>query len=376
MGELVSAWRYLTADGVGAAAGLAVDEALMLQYQQRRPSWSEGCFRLYTYRSHCALIGRYQSLEDEVDLDRCARRGLQVSRRPTGGGAILMGAGQLGVAITTRAPEDVAPRSLLHRYAEGVIAGLARLGIASRFRGKNDLEVAGRKIAGLGLYLDERGALLFHASVLADLDVPLMLEVLRIPGAKLADKGIDLVADRVTTVSLELGRATTGSDLREAVKAGLVETLGLELVQDELDAAEGAHAEELARRKYSRQEWIRVRSPLRDGRGTSVLKTPEGLLRIHVAVHGKTIKSALIEGDFNTIPAGLSHLEASLRWSHAHPKRINELVEETLSQAVLRVPTAAVADAIWEAATHALERERHGHPARASGSCYVPELEP
>src|SRR5581483_2245544 len=122
-------WRLLTHDGVEAAAGLALDEALLAGYaREADPAWPP-TLRLYTYRSHCALVGRYQHLEAEVDLDACRRTGTGCARRPTGGGAIVMGAGQLGVAVATRAPADVNPRALLGRYAEGIVAGLAELGI-------------------------------------------------------------------------------------------------------------------------------------------------------------------------------------------------------------------------------------------------------
>lgn len=162
-------WRYITADGVGAAEGLACDEALMTPYGRGgdgAATQTPATLRLYTYRPHCALVGRYQSVEDEVDLERCRELGVEINRRPTGGGAIIMGPGQLGVALTARAPADETPRATLKRYAAAVIAGLAALGVAAGFRSKNDLEVGGRKIAGLGLYLDPLGALLFHASVL------------------------------------------------------------------------------------------------------------------------------------------------------------------------------------------------------------------
>ena len=144
----MSNWRYLTDESVGAADGLAADEALMLRHGRDERSESEATLRLYTYRSHCALVGRYQNLEDEVELEACSARGVEHGRRPTGGGAILMGAGQLGVAVCTRAPVGIAPKDLLRRYADGVIAGLSRLGIDAAFRSKNDLEVGGRKIAG------------------------------------------------------------------------------------------------------------------------------------------------------------------------------------------------------------------------------------
>jgi len=369
----MSTWRYLTDDSVGAAAGLAADEALMLRYGRDEQPDSEATLRLYTYQSHCALVGRFQNLEDEVDLEACSARGVQHGRRPTGGGAILMGGGQLGVAVCTRAPAGMAPKDLLRRYAGGVIAGLARLGIDAAFRSKNDLEVGGRKIAGLGLYIDDRGALLFHTSLLADLDIPLMLEVLKIPGAKLSDKAVERVADRVTTVSREIGRTVTALDIRDEVRAGFATALGLDLRAGEVEVAEEDRREALIHDKYANGEWIHQRSPLADARGTAGFKTPEGFVRVYVGVHGDTIKSLLVAGDFNTLPAGVTRLEAALRWSRAEPAQITAVCERELGPSDLGVPAPAVAEAIWQATTRALEREREAHPVRAEGSCYFPE---
>jgi len=369
----MSTWRYLADEGVGAAVGLAADEALMLSYGRDHQSRYEATLRLYTYRSHCALVGRYQNLEDEVDLEACTARGVQHGRRPTGGGAILMGAGQLGVAVCTRAPAGIAPKDLLRRYANGVVAGLARLGIDAGFRSKNDLEVGGRKIAGLGLYIDDQGALLFHTSLLADLDIPLMLEVLKIPGAKLSDKAVERVADRVTTVSGELGRTVTALDIRDEIRAGFATALGLEVCPDVMEVSERERREALVGEKYANDEWMHQRSPLADARGTAGLKTPEGFVRVYVGVHGDTIKSLLVAGDFNTLPAGVSRLEAALRWSPAEPAQITAVCERELGPSDLGVPAPAVAEAIWQATTRALDREREAHPVRAEGSCYFPE---
>ena len=91
-------WRPLAADRAGAAEGPAPDQALMAGGSRGQPH-RPPTLRLYTYRRHGALIGRYQNLAAEVDLETCRRTGTPVSRRPTGGGAIIMGAGQLGVAL-------------------------------------------------------------------------------------------------------------------------------------------------------------------------------------------------------------------------------------------------------------------------------------
>ena len=89
------------------------------------------------------------------------------------------------------------------------------------FHGKNDLEVDGRKIAGLGLYVDPAGAMLFHASILADLDVEFMLEVLQIPAAKLADRAVAAVAERLTTVSAETGQPLRRDDASAGDRPGI-----------------------------------------------------------------------------------------------------------------------------------------------------------
>jgi lipoate-protein ligase A len=364
-------WRLLTHDGVEAAAGLALDEAMLAGYaRESDPDWPP-TLRLYTYRSHCALVGRYQHLDAEVDLDACRRTGTAFSRRPTGGGAIVMGAGQLGVAVATRAPTDQNPRALLGRYAEGIVAGLAELGIEATFAGKNDLSVAGRKIAGLGLYLEPGGGLLFHSSVLADLDIGFMLEVLNIPAAKLGDKAVAAVAERVTTVSRETGQALGGADIRDVIATGFAKALGIDLRAGITTPAEEARAAELEVERYGSEAWCFEHSPQPDATATSVFKTPEGLVRCYLALHGPTIKSALFAGDFNTVPEPLARFEASLRWARLEEAMLEKLAATSCPDGTgLGVPPSELVKAVLAAGERAVAPAA---PVRPSGSCYFPE---
>jgi len=352
----MSAWRLLIEDGVGGVAGLATDDALMLHYgrEDAATPW-EATLRLYTYRAHSVNVGRYQMLAAEVDTAACRRLGIDVARRPTGGGAIIMGPRQLGIAITTRAPADLHPGQVLRRYGQRILVGLRSLGVDARLRGKNDLEVGARKIAGLGLYADDRGALLFHASVLAGIDIPLMLSVLRIPGAKLADKGITRVQERLTTVSRELGRELNGVDLRDAIAAGFQQTLGVSLQRAELDTAERARATELSE-LYGSTEWLADRQVEGDTRGDSLLRTPSGLIRIYTGLQGTALSSVMLTGDYSTPPPALLSLEAALRWCSADPQRILEITRRELAAdgGLLGSSADAVAAAIWQAARGAL----------------------
>jgi lipoate-protein ligase A len=284
-----------------------------------------------------------------------------------------MGEGQLGVAVATRAPAGDHPRQLLGRYAEGIVAGLAELGIEAVFAGKNDVTSSGRKIAGLGLYLDGRGGLLFHASVLAGLDVAFMLEVLRIPAAKLGDKAVAAVEERVTTVSRETGEPWTGLALAEVVATGFAKALDLDLEPAVPDPAEQEAAAALVQSRYHTDTWRFERTPQPDATGTAVLKTPEGLVRCYLALHGSTIKSALFAGDFNEVPEPLVRLEAALRWARLEESEVRGLAARACAGGTgLGVPVDEILSAVMEAGRRALDCQ--AVPVRPQGSCYFPEV--
>lgn len=379
----MTTWRYIEDDGVSADFGLAADEYLMGPYGQ--PQCRSGAtLRLYTYRSHCALVGRYQNLEAELDLQACAREGIGFSRRPTGGGAIIMGADQLGLCLTTsgsQAPGSGSgrPAELYRRFAVPLISVLQELGIEAAFRSRNDLEVGGRKIAGLGVYYDASGALLFHTSLLVDLNVPLMLRVLRVPAQKLSDKAqIRSVAQRITTVSRELRRGKprppqpriTVADIRPLLRKSFEMTFGVRLKEQPFSDAERLQIERLAAEKYRSREWLYQRLPQADMTGMSLMKTPAGLLRTYIGLKGEVIKSVLITGDFFEHHAALQRIENRLKWSAFDKEQISAVVRAELgSGESADLPPEAVTDAIWSAGRKARRENFFNY----HGSCYYPQ---
>jgi len=368
---VTASWRLLADDGASAADGLALDEALLARYARGAPT-SPPTLRLYTYRTHCALIGRYQNLEAEVDLAACRASATEVSRRPTGGGAIIMGTGQLGVALTAAAPPARRPREIISDLAGGLITGLARLGITAVFKGKNDLEANGRKVAGLGLYLDQAGAMLFHASVLADLDIDFMLQALRIPAAKLADKAAAAVAERVTTITELTGRPWDGPALRPAIASGFAAAFGTDPEPGEPTQAERALAATLAADRYSSESWLTDRSAALDGSGSASLKTPAGLARIYLTTHGDLVKNAIVVGDFNDLPAPVIAMESALRWHRLDDRSVAAAVTSSGAAEALGVWPDQLVSAVLQAGQQAQERLAAA-PVRSEGSCYFPE---
>ena len=368
----MTAWRLLIDDGVGAADGLATDEALMRSYAGG--SLPEPTLRLYSYRSHCALVGRFQDAAAELDLDACRATGTEVDRRPTGGGAIIMGEQQLGVALVTSLRHPSTPphaRAIIDSFGRGIVVGLARLGVRGEVRGKNDVAVNGRKIAGLGIYVDAHDAVLFHASVLADLDIGFMLRVLNIPAAKLADKGVQKVSERITTVSRETGSPVNVADLRGCVEAGFEEVFGISFARGRLTGEERAAGASLLEQRYGTPGWLRQRvsdAPT----GSSILKTPGGLLRIAVGLSGNALKEVMISGDFMARERAVAEIEAALRWAGAERARVADAVAEGTRRGggLEGVGDADLTEAVWQAVVDA--KHRRG----AAGSCYYPNSDP
>ena len=322
-------------------------------------------------------VGRYQHLEAEIDLDACRRTGTSFNRRPTGGGAIMMGVGPTG--CRRRRPgtgagdaEGRAAPILRRASSRGWPSSASR----PRFRGKNDLKVDGRKIAGLGLYLDGEGGLLFHASVLADLDIALMLDLLAVPAAALGDAAVAAVERRVTTVSREAGQDWDGPSLREVMAAGFAEALDVALEPDVITASEAKATADLVASKYSTPEWLFQQTPHADTGGSAVVRTQAGRMRLYLALQGDVIKSALVTGDLNDLPEPVARFEAALKWSRAERGAVERLCAQCCPDGtgIEGLRTDALVEAVLAATAQAAARDLAA-PDR-QGSCYFPEPDP
>ena len=316
-------WRYIKNDYVTASAGLAADEIIA---NRAGSGTSQPTLRLYTYKP-CALVGRFQTIENELNLDYCAENKIPVNRRPTGGGAIIMGQEQLGMALAIpgRSDETYARvRERMAQFSKGIISGLSTLGIVVEFRRKNDLEVNGKKIAGLGLHKTASNGLLFHASLLVDLDVSYMLNVLNTPFEKISDKEIATVSERTTTVLRETNTNLTLDEVRSIILDGYKDAFQIDIKVGDFSISELDELRQLEKDKYMATDWIFQKTNVPDATGKSVVKTPGGLLDVRIVLAGKMIKAAYIGGDFFTSEHDIADLEQILRWHSIQEKSLME----------------------------------------------------
>ncbi len=293
---------------------LAGEEALLASL----PTHEEPILRFVIFDPPAVLIGYHQAVEQEVNLEEVKKRGWEVGRRPTGGGAIIMGPWQLGWEVyAEKSILGETPDVAMRRCADGVIRTLDKLKIKANFRPKNDVEINGKKISGIGAF-SEGKYIAVTGTILLDFDVDAMVSVLRLTSEKLKDKLAKDFKDRITWINKELNSKIDMQDLIAYAREGFSEALGIKLRDSTYTEDEKELIGKLAI-KYSSPEWIyNLRKPLvGDDIRYVEKKLPGGLVRVQVKLAGeKLIESILITGDFFIEPkTAINDLEARLKWS-------------------------------------------------------------
>jgi len=172
-------WRLLDDldAGIDAEGQMAADAALLADVAGGAPP----ALRLYRWVPPALSLGRFQP-DTDVDRAACARLGVPVVRRPTGGRGLLHG-GDLTYAVAMPRPAGAAGRvdAVYELLAAGLVAGLARLGVEAAvarhdgpsgpvcFAGQQgaDLRVGERKLCG-SAQVRQGGAVLQHGSILLE----------------------------------------------------------------------------------------------------------------------------------------------------------------------------------------------------------------
>ena len=248
------AWELLHETSQPPALHMALDEVLLDEVVAGR---RQPCLRIWEWASSAVVIGRYQSLRNEVDGQAARRHGIEVVRRISGGGAMFIEPGNT-ITYSVIAPLSmVAGMPFEQAYArmdEWVIQALAGLGIQAWHQPLNDIASAAGKIAGAAQA--RRGqAVLHHVTMAYDIDADKMLDVLRIGREKLSDKGTTSAQKRVDPLRSQTGLA------REAIVSHLVATfadLHGGLAHGAVTDAEHQRAQALAQDKFSAAAWTGV----------------------------------------------------------------------------------------------------------------------
>lgn len=244
----MTTWRLLRSAPGPGSWHMAVDEALLESY---RIGQAPPTLRLYDWASPTLSLGYAQKLSD-VRLEACRAAGVEVVRRPTGGRAVLHGAGDTTYAVVAGTNEGF-PGSVTGAYvrlARALEAAMARLHLPVRLAPgeltsgstqacfatatRADLLAHGKKLVGSSQLRREGGFLQHGAIMLA-----------QAPEAIMAYVGGDRPAS-MTHLQALMGREPQLDEVHAALVAGFEAELGIGFEPGELSPLEHAFARRLA----------------------------------------------------------------------------------------------------------------------------------
>ncbi|HEY3416381.1 MAG TPA: lipoate--protein ligase family protein [Armatimonadota bacterium] len=257
-------WRLLLpVDGPGAlhmAADVAILEAI-------RAGQSPPVLRFYRWTPPCVTLGKFQPAEGNVQLDNCARLGVDVARRPTGGRAILHDREVTFSIIIAERDLPGAGGSVMESYralGAALVDGLCRLGLPAELvdrqataragdplsvmaagnpacfaaKARCDLMIAGKKIIG-SAQMRTGGIILQQNSLPLEIDFPKWDEVFfRSDWEAVARSG----AIGLCTAA---GRTISEDEVVTALCAGFTSALGVTWQESTFTPDEEARAREL-----------------------------------------------------------------------------------------------------------------------------------
>ena len=163
-------WEIVHEKAVSPRMNLALDEVLTSRVGEgrRRPT-----LRIWEWDQSAVVIGSFQSYRNEVDPEGAARHGFDVVRRISGGGAMLMAAGQI-ITYSLYVPASlVQGMTFADSYAfldDWVLQALRSLGIDAIYQPLNDIASSSGKIGGAAQKRLANGGVLHHATLSYDID--------------------------------------------------------------------------------------------------------------------------------------------------------------------------------------------------------------
>ena len=173
----------------------------------------EPTLRIWEWAAPAVVIGKFQSLEDEVNTAVAQKEGFTVVRRCTGGGAMFIEPGNT-ITYSLYAPFDFAQGISIeesYRLCDfWLVRALKELGLDVRFAGLNDIATQYGKLGGAAQRRftpveGGPGAILHHVTLAYDIDAEKMGRVLNTSREKMSDKAVKSAVKRVDPMRSQTG---------------------------------------------------------------------------------------------------------------------------------------------------------------------------
>ena len=266
------------------------------------------------------LIGRFQNIDMEVNLEFTKKTDMDVVRRLSGGGAIYCDPGNMQYSFITKDDSQNVNDSF-RSFAEPVVAALRSLGLPAEFSGRNDIEINGMKVSGNAQF-KQNGKILHHGTLLYEANLYNLKNALKARDIKMKSHHVASHRARVGFIGdmIDMDINAFMAYIEEyIIKAyGIKEryTLSEEEMQAVIDIKEAI---------FDQPTWNYGERKLRDFYKRE--KHKAGLVELGVDLKDNVIRGISIEGDFFS-DAGLEDLKQRLLGAQLSRQALEERLED------------------------------------------------
>ena len=203
---------------------------------------------LYLWQNErTVVIGRNQSSENEVNVERLEADGGHLARRLSGGGAVYHDTGNLNFTFIVNKKDFDRPRQ-----DQVIIEALNQLSIHAEVNGRNDLVINGCKFSGHAYYHGSKNSY-HHGTIMVDVNNDDLARYLNVSRKKLVSKNVESVRSRVINLK-DVREDITLEELKTALKNSFEKTYGLSAEKVSESDLDDERISEL-QMKFASPEW-------------------------------------------------------------------------------------------------------------------------
>lgn len=264
-------WFFLDSGHQDAAVNMALDESLL--------NWhSEGIIpptlRFYGWSNPTLSVGQFQNVNQSINFDAVHHYYCQFVRRLTGGSAVLHD-NELTYSIVISEAHPAIPSTIQEAYyvlSKGLLEGFKNLGITvdyaipekSEARERTavcfeksavyEMMVDGKKLTG-NAQVRKKGVLLQHGSIPISMNTEMLFDLFHFSSEKVKEERRIAFHKKAITIDQLTNSSNSYALVKDAFFQGFQKGLHIKLRSFELTEKQWEEVYQLAKTKYSGEEW-------------------------------------------------------------------------------------------------------------------------
>lgn len=282
-------------------------------------NYDDDIFMLWRNRP-CILIGRYQNINLEVNLDFTNENNMDVIRRLSGGGAIYCDTENMQYTFITKKGDESVDDSF-KSFAKPIVKALHSLGLNAEFTGRNDIQIDGAKISGNAQF-QRNGKVVHHGTLLYKANLYNLTNSLKARDIKFKGKAVQSIRSRVGFIGDMIDMNV------EEFKAYVEDFIKKEYGIEKTTILTDEQMEKIYKIKdeiFGTKEWNYGNGSLKKIRKAE--KYSCGVVEIGLDIEDNKIKDISIEGDFFS-ELGIDKLRDLFIGVHCSKEEVEKILEE------------------------------------------------